>query len=468
MTTTHSHRFSMLFAAMVAAACSGPSGDDSARAGEAGAAAAGQAAQDITSTGELLVYRIPVRGVIEFGVAPYIERSLAEAEAGRAVAAVLDIETPGGRIDAAQRIVNALVDAEVPVYAFVNHRALSAGAMIALATDGIYMREGSVIGAATPVTGEGERASEKIVSVMRSEMRTLADAHGLDPRVAEAMVDEEIAIEGVVEEGKLLTLTTTEAVELGFAEEVADYSTLLAALGYEDAGTVQAEVNWAEGVVRFFTHPMVAPFLLSLGFLGLLIEIKTPTFGVAGAVGLGCIALFFGSHFLVGLAGWEEAILLGAGVVLLAVEAFVIPGFGVFGIAGVLAVLAGVFLSFVGEYPTTADYGQAAVSVSAVGLIALGILWLLILRLPHSKRLARSGILLGGSTSRDTGYLSQDERPDLVGAEGVALTDLRPAGAGRFGTERVDVVAEDGWIEDGTPIRIVRSEGYRNVVRPAG
>ncbi|MGH7504517.1 MAG: SDH family Clp fold serine proteinase, partial [Longimicrobiales bacterium] len=197
-----------------------------------------------------VVYRIPVHGVIELGLAPFVTRSVSEAEAAAARAIVLDIETPGGRIDAAQQIVDALRETEVPVYAFVNRRALSAGAMIALASDRIYMRDGAIMGAATPVTGAGEKAPEKIVSVMRSEMRTLAEEQGLDPRIAEAMVDEEIAIEGVVEQGKLLTLTTEEAVRLGYAQEVADLNALLASIGAPALAVHTTEVNWAENVVR--------------------------------------------------------------------------------------------------------------------------------------------------------------------------------------------------------------------------
>src|SRR5688500_10169635 len=147
------------------------------------------------------VVRVPVHGVIELGIAPFIARSIREAEAEGARAVILDIETPGGRIDAAQQIVNAIKEAKVPVYAYVNRRAFSAGAMIALATDRIYMRPGSVIGAATPVDGGGTKAPEKIVSAMRSEMRALAEARKLDPRIAEAMVDVSIAIPGVVEKG---------------------------------------------------------------------------------------------------------------------------------------------------------------------------------------------------------------------------------------------------------------------------
>src|SRR5687767_7101568 len=208
------------------------------------------------------VYRVPVSGVIELGLAPFVARAISEAERNGARAVVLDIETPGGRIDAAQQIVNSLKEAKIPTYAYVNRRAFSAGAMIALATDGIYMRNGAVMGAATPVSGAGEKAPEKIVSAMRSEMRALAEARGLDPRIAEAMVDEEIEIPGVVDKGKLLTLTTAEAVRVGYAREVADWNDVMVQVRAVGAPVHNAKVNWAEGLVRFFTHPIVAPMLL--------------------------------------------------------------------------------------------------------------------------------------------------------------------------------------------------------------
>lgn len=418
--------------------------------------------------GEGAVFRVPVTGTIELGLAPFIERSIAEAEAAGARAVILDIETPGGRVDAAQRIVNAIGEADVPVYAFVNRRAFSAGAMIALAADGIYMVPGAVIGAATPVTGEGEKAPEKIVSAMRSEMRALAEARGLDPRVAEAMVDEDIEIPGVVEAGKLLTLTTDEAVRIGYAREAADWEALLAALHLDDAAVHVAKTNWAESVVRFLTHPLVAPWLLSLGFLGLIVEIKTPTFGFAGLAGIASLGLFFGSHMILGLAGWEELILLGAGLVLLGVEIFVVPGFGVFGLAGIVAVLASLYLSLVGSMATGFDFSQAAMVLSASIAIVIVGAWTIVRLLPRNERFRRSGIMLGDRLTRETGYLSAPVRHDLVGQQGIALTDLRPAGTGQFGDERLDVVADGGWISRGTPIRIVRSEGYRHVVQALG
>ena len=433
------------------------------------AAMAACAGETTAPAAEDTVFRVPVTGVIELGLAPFIERSLREAEAAGARAVILELETPGGRVDAAQRIVNAIEDAEVPVYAFVNRRAFSAGAMIALATDGIFMRSGSVLGAATPVSGEGTKAPEKIVSAMRSEMRALAERRGLDPRVAEAMVDEEIAVEGVVEAGKLLTLTTEEAVRIGYARVAEDVEAVLSATGVETASrVVDAEVNWAEGVVRFITHPVVAPFLLSIGFLGLLVEIKTPTFGLAGLAGAGALALFFGGHYLVGLAGWEEMILLAAGLALVGVEIFLVPGFGIFGILGAGGILAGLYLSLVGSLSTAVDYSQAAVVLSASVLIILVSAWAIARTLPRNTRLLRSGIMLGERMDREIGYISAAGRSELVGQRGVALTDLRPAGVGRFGDERVDVVAEEGWLESGTAIQVVRAEGYRNVVRAAG
>jgi len=350
----------------------------------------------------------------------------------------------------------------------VNRRAVSAGALIALSTDCIYMRPASVIGAATPVDGSGTKAPEKIVSAMRSEMRALAEAHGVDPEIAAAMVDEDIEIAGVVEAGKLLTLTTEEAIEVGYATEVEDLSDMLARLDVPNARVVTVETNWAEGVVRFFSNPVVAPFLLTLGFLGLITEIKTAGFGLAGAAGLLALSLFFGSHLIVGLAGLEDLIVFGVGLVLVGVEVFLIPGFGFFGLVGGLGILAGLYLSLMGSLPTTADFTRAGLVLSTTVLLVAITAWAMIRSLPGSSRLAKSGIFLLQRTDRSVGYESARSRSDLVGVVGRAITDLRPSGTGLFNDERIDVVSESEWITEGTPIRIVSAEGYRHIVRPVG
>jgi membrane-bound serine protease (ClpP class) len=393
------------------------------------------------------VFVVPVTGVVEMGLAPFVQRSLGEAAAAGARAVILDVDTPGGRIDAAEQIADAIADSPIPVYTYVNRRALSAGALIALATDRIYMRPGSTLGAATPVTGDGQTASEKIVSAMRSSFRALAEARGLDTRVAEAMVDENIEVPGVSEVGQLLTLSTDEAVRLGYAETVDDLDGLLAAAGVPGAVVLQTETNWAERVVRFLTNPLVAPFLLSLGFLGLLIEIKTPAFGLAGLAGLISLSLFFGSHFIIGLAGWEVALLLGLGVILLLVELLVIPGFGIAGILGALAIGVSIFLSLVGRVPGSGDIlialwilGFSAVIVGFAG-------WQLIRRLPEDRR--AQNLLQKAELTRELGYESAARRADLIGREGVAVTDLRPAGTVSIDGERIDAVSEGPWVSQG-------------------
>jgi membrane-bound serine protease (ClpP class) len=187
---------------------------------------------------------------------------------------------------------------------------------------------------------------------------------------------------------------------------------------------------------------------------------------VGGGIGLTALSLFFGSHLILGLAGLEDLIVFGIGGVLLAVEIFLIPGFGLAGLLGLAGISAGLFMSLLGGYPLLPDFVQAGGILTTAVLVALVTAWALIRRLPSSGRMARRGIFLMNRTSKETGYRSQVLRPELVGSEGVALTDLRPTGVGLFGDEHVDVVSDSGWVEQGTPLRILTSEGYRHVVRP--
>jgi len=412
-----------------------------------------------------VVYRVSVTGTVENGLAPYVSRALRSAQTDGAAAAYLDIDTPGGRIDAAERIADAVRRSPVPVYAFVNPRAYSAGALIALSSNAIYMRPGAVLGAATPVDGEGRKASEKMVSAMRAEFRAVAEERGLDPRVAEAMVDETIEIPDLVRPGELLTLTSTEARQVGFSKgDVADEAALLQAVGLPQARVVTIEPNWAEQVVRFLTNPLVSPLLLSLGLLGLIFEIKAGAFGLGGLLSLVSLGLFFGSSFILGLAGWEVVLLLGLGLVALAVEVFILPGFGVAGVGGIIAIATAIVLAMIGNAPTGADIAQALAVLGASLVITVAVAYAWLRHLPNSGRF--SGLFLRQGLAQAEGYISAPARADLVGQQGVALTDLRPAGTARIGTERVDVVTEGDYVSQGSPVRVVRSEGYRHVVVP--
>ncbi|MDX2119645.1 MAG: NfeD family protein [Gemmatimonadota bacterium] len=420
------------------------------------------AAQERTGT----VYRLEVQGTIENGLAPYIARGVREANAAGAAAIYLDIDTPGGRVDAAERIADAVRSSKVPVYAFVNPRAYSAGALIALSTDGIYMRAGGVLGAATPVDGQGTKMPEKYVSAMRAEFRALAEEQGLDPRIAEAMVDESIGAPGLAEPGQLVTLSTTEALRVGYAKaEVPDQAALLTAVGLAGAPVETVNINWAEMVVRFLTSPIVSPLLLSLGVLALLAEIKAGTHGVGLLVGFASLGLFFGSSLVLGLAGMEEVILLALGVVAVAVEVFLLPGFGIAGVLGALLIGAAVVLAMLGNFPTGTDVVRAMSVLGASIVITLAIAYAWLRHLPNSRRFG--GLIHQGQAYAAEGFVSALPRAELVGRAGVATTDLRPSGVATVDGEKVDVVTDGEYIKAGARVVVTRAEGYRHVVRSA-
>ena len=279
-----------------------------------------------------VVYVAPIEGMIDLGLAPFVRRVLDEAAAAGAAAVILEVNTFGGRVDAAVLIRDALLGSRIRTVAFVNKRAISAGALISLAAERIIMADGGTIGAATPVElgapgAPAQPVAEKTVSYMRKEFRATAESRKRPPLLAEAMVDADVAIPGVIAKGKLLTLTTQEALKHGLADARADtLDAVLASLDLAGAEVRRATQTWAETLVRFLTHPVVSSLLMTIGILGIIVEIRTPGFGVPGSLGVASLALFFWGHWLVRLAGWEEMLLVGIGLILLAIEVFVTPG----------------------------------------------------------------------------------------------------------------------------------------------
>ncbi|HEX6210736.1 MAG TPA: NfeD family protein [Methylomirabilota bacterium] len=419
-----------------------------------------------------VVYVAPIEGIIDLGLAPFVERVLAEATEAKADAVVLEINTFGGRVDAAVLIRDALLRSPVRTVAFVNKRAISAGALISLAAEKIVMADGGTIGAATPVQmgspgGETKPVDEKSVSYMRKEFRATAESRQRPPLVAEAMVDPDVVIDGVIEKGKLLTLTTTEALKLKVADVRADsLEAVLEYLKLPGAQIRRPTVNWAEQLVRFFTHPVLSSVLMTIGILGIIVELRTPGFGVPGAIGLTSLGLFFWGHWLVRLAGWEEILLVALGLVLLALEIFVIPGFGITGALGILALVGGLALSLIGAGATGGLVLWAVGRVALSLLIAIGASLVLLRLLPHLPY-GRSLVLATDLDAR-AGYASAPES-DLkwIGKRGTAGTPLRPAGIALFDGERVDVVSRGEYIAADAPIEVVRVDGNRIVVRQA-
>lgn len=407
------------------------------------------------------VYVIPIEGTIDEGLAAFVERALAEARDAGAVAVLLEINTFGGRVDSATRIKDGLTAMPVPVVAFVTQRAWSAGALIALGARYIAMAPGTSIGAAEP-----RPADEKVISALRKEFEAAAEARGRDPLIAGAMVDADVEIEGVVEKGQVLTLSAQQARELNFIDFVGvRRAEVMEVFGVTATDLVDMEPNWAERVARFLTDPTVSSILLTLGFLGLLTEITSPGWGVPGTAGVTALSLFFGARFLAGLAGSEMILLFFAGLVLIALELFVIPGFGIAGVGGIAAILASIYFSF----PDSAT----ALKSLALSLFAAIVLGAVVLRfLPRSRawqRLVLSATVEEAEEDRlFREAMELEQIPVAVGKVGKAVTPLRPAGVIDVAGERFDAMTDGEFVEPGTPVRIVRVEGRKIVVRRLG
>lgn len=403
------------------------------------------------------VYVVPLAGAVEKGLHRYLERSFSEAEKNGASAIILELNTPGGVIDSAADIRDLIWDSPVPVYAYVRYSAISAGAFLALSCRALYMAPGSSIGAAEPVSLSGGAVDEKIFSYWEAQMRGVAERQGKDPQVAAAMVRRDIAIEGVVAEGELLTLTAAQAERINFTDGIfAARAELLEHLGFAGATVSTIPQSAAENLARFLTFPAVATLLITVGLAALVIEVMTAGFGVAGAISILAFGLFFGGHIFAGLAGREVVFLFLLGLVLLLVEAF-IPNFGIIGLSGLAAVIASIIMS-------AATTGQGITML----LMALFLSGLIVFA--AFRTLKRTGlwsqIILQFAETKEQGYVGPADFSHLVGRDGIALTSLRPAGVAEIDGKRVDVVTEGGFVSQSTVIRVVTVEGTRVVVRP--
>ncbi len=417
--------------------------------------------------GEVVV--IPIEGMIDGGLAAFVERAVTEADAQGAEAIVFEINTFGGRVDSATEIRDTIMNARSTTIAWVNKRAISAGALITLSAEKVAMAKGASIGAATAVDASGKKASEKIISYFRAEMRATAERRGRSPELAEAMVDEEIDIPNLAPKGRLLTLTTQEAVEHGIADAEADrLDEALALAGLEGASVRRVDVNWAEDIVRFLTHPIVSSLLMTVGFLGLLAELRTPGLGFPGIIGFTALALFFGGHLIVELASWAEVLLFLVGILLILLEVLVIPGFGVAGVMGIASIGASLFLSLVGEsrFWSSEELWNAFTLVGLSLIVSAGLAAVILKTLPRTSLWDR--VILATELTQTDGYASSPPGQDgLVGQRGVTLTYLRPAGMALVDGQRVNVVTEGTFIPQDTPVEVIATEGTRVVVREA-
>ncbi len=406
------------------------------------------------------VWVVPIDTEITSATTAFVRNRVKLANDEQPLALVFYLDTPGGAVSAMQDIVGIILhDTNVPTIAVVQN-AFSAGALIAMSAEHLAMLPGASIGAALPIlsTPTGIQAvDEKFSSALRGEFRSVAEARGRNPVVAEGMVDAKVEIPGLSTSSELVTLTSKQAVEFGIADtEARTVDAALATFGFAGAKTVRLEPGLAERLAGILSRPLIAAALIVLGIGGLLIEAFTPGFGVPGAIGLIALVVFAAATYFANPLGLVDVAILVVGVVLLAVEVFVIPGFGVAGVLGIAAIV--VALIRILEEGVVPVLGY---SVLFSGVLLAVLLWLL----PNSRLASAFRLTTRIATPDGGGLQFQGGRKDLVGQDGVALSDLRPAGVARFGNDRVDVVSEGDFVNAGTPVHVLRVEGNRITVR---
>lgn len=400
---------------------------------------------------------IPIEETVEKGLSQFIKRSFKEAREEKVNHIILDINTPGGAVDAALEIADTIRASEIPVTAFIDSRALSAGAYIALNADQIYMVPGAKMGSAAIIDLEGNTADKKAESLWLAEMKESAERNNRDSKYALAMADPDVDLpEYGAGKGDLLTLNAEQAVEVNYAEGIAEnLDSLLNALDLGSAEVIEMEVSFAEKVARFVTNPIVIPILLSIGSLGLIVELYSPGFGLPGFMGLSSLFLFFYGHYIAGLAGLETVILFIVGLILVAAEFFV-PG-GIIGFIGFGAIILSFFIA-------TDDIAYMAFSLVVALLVAVTAAIIFVKVFGKRMNIFKK-LILRDSTNTESGYVSNRNRLELIGKTGIALTSMRPSGTALIDDERIDVVTEGMYIAKDQKIKIVKVEGSRVVVR---
>lgn len=439
-------------------------------------------------TGNSIVYVFPIKEQIAPPVVRVTQEAFNEAEEIGASYIIIHMNTYGGLVNAADSIRTRIVNSEIPVYVFIDNNAASAGALISIAADSIYMRPGGSIGAATVVNQTGEEAPDKYQSYMRSTMRATAEAHGKDtiirgndtiyewhrdPKVAEAMVDPSVYIPGIIDSGKVLTFTSEEAVQHGYSEGIADNITEVIKLaGIDNYEIRNYTPTTIDKVIGFLLNPVVQGILIMLLIGGIYFELQTPGVGFPlGAAALAAI-LYFAPLYLEGLAENWELLVFILGLGLIALEIFAIPGFGVAGISGIILVLTGLTMAMVDNIVFTFNPTSAfSMVLKSFMIVVMSMVISLVGSILLTKKLftSKTFAFLSLNEFQDTkqGYISINAlQKTMKGKNGTAFTVLRPSGKVEIEGEIYDAMSEVGYIEKGDPVKVIRdSAGQLYVVK---
>lgn len=426
-----------------------------------------------------LIYRINIKQEIGPVTWQYLQNGLHLAEKEKANYILIDINTYGGTVVEADSMRTAILNSKIPVYVFINNNAASAGALIAIACDKIYMRNSANIGAATVVDVMGEKAPDKYQSYMRSLIRSTAESHGKDtiisqnndtiykwkrdPHIAEAMVDERVVIPMLTDTTKVLTLTANEAVSVGYCDGIAENvsEVIVKHMNIENYDIQTYNPTIFDYIKNFLTNGIVQSILIMIIIGGIYVELKTPGAGLPIAMGITAALLYFTPLYMDGYAQNWEIIIFVIGLILIAFEIFVIPGFGIAGISGIILTVTGLFLSLVGNV----DFDFTGVSsdqmLKSFITVIVGILMSFVLIITLISRIGKEGSLFRNIalTSDQEGFISVPEEQKLmIGKIGSAATVLRPSGKVIIDGEYYDAVANQGFIERGKNIRVIKYE----------
>lgn len=433
-----------------------------------------------SQTDKPLIYRINVKENIGSNTWVYLQNGMHEALQKNASCLLLHMNTYGGGLQEADSMRTAILEYPLPVYVFIDNNAASAGALISLACDSIFMKNSGSIGAATVVQAhEGTKAPDKYQSYMRAMMRTTAETHGRDtiinerdttykwrrdPSIAEAMVDESVVIEGYVDSTQILTLTASDAVKLGYCDGIADNINQIAVefLQYKDYELYTYNPTFYDKLKGFLTNNIFQAFLIMFIIGGIYFELQSPGIGLPTAIAITAAILYFTPLYLTGYAQNWEVLMFVLGLILIVFEIFVIPGFGVVGISGIALVVVSLVLALIGN--VRFDFNLPVAQLFKASMTVLAGLGMAVLFIIYSaSRIGKKGVLKKVALSSDQeGYHSVSLEPQsLVGEKGVAITDMHPSGKVMINNEYYDAISINNFIKKGDNVVVKRYENFQ-------
>jgi membrane-bound serine protease (ClpP class) len=418
-----------------------------------------------------IIYQFDIKEEIAPPVWHKTKKAFKEARDNKADLILIHMNTYGGMLDAADSIRTAILNNDIPVWVFIDNNAASAGALISIACDSIYMRSGANIGAATVVDQTGKPLPDKYQSYMRSMMRSTAEASGRDPDIAQAMVDPRIYIAGITDTGQVLTFTANEAMKYNYCQGIAEsVGEVLKIAHIKDYKIIEQKLNLADKIIRFLINPFVSGILIMIIIGGIYFELQTPGIGFPLAASLVAALLYFAPLYIEGLAEHWEILLFIVGLILLALEIFVIPGFGVPGILGIIFVVAGLTLSMTDNLGFNFEGVQVTGLIKSFFIVVIAGFLAIILSFYFGRKLLTTTtfghLALDSVQNPEKGFTSSDTQyKSMIGKVGVAHTILRPAGKALIEGDIYDATADAGYIEKDTMIRVTGYQTGQLVVR---